>query len=293
MTQRRVVKIVEVGPRDGLQNIKTPIETDVKVALINALSQTGLKVIEAGALVSPQWVPQMADSDIVYQRIDKKPGIRYPVLVPNEQGLNRALALNVKEIAIFVAASETFSHKNTNKSIEERLAMTRGVVQKALEHGLDVRGYLSTVIACPYEGRIAPQTVVPIVKTLFEIGCYEVSLGDTIGVATPDDIRALLKVLTQDIDPLKLAMHFHDTNGRAIDNIAAGLEFGLLTIDSSLGGLGGCPYAPGAKGNVSTQDVIAYLDKSGFEHGVDLEMLNGVEKRIDLKKERGVQSALL
>jgi hydroxymethylglutaryl-CoA lyase len=267
------VKMVEVGPRDGLQNEKTPIDAATKIALIDLLSATGLKVIEAGSFVSPKWVPQMADTDKVMAGIIRKPGVSYPVLVPNLQGLDAAIKANVGEIAIFGAASESFSRKNINCSIAESLERFRPVAAKAIAQGLKVRGYISCVLGCPYEGEIAVAAVADVAAQLRAMGCYEVSLGDTIGVGTPAKARAMVEAVAVAVPRERLAIHFHDTWGQALANILACLEAGIATVDSAVAGLGGCPYAKGASGNVASEDVIYMLEGLGIETGVDFAAL--------------------
>ncbi len=273
MALPRKVKIVEVGPRDGLQNEKQLISTQVKIELINRLTDTGLSIVESGSFVSPKWVPQMADSDKVLQGISHKKGVSYPVLVPNMQGLEAALAAGAKEIAIFGAASESFSEKNINCSIEESLARFNPVCESALSQGVRVRGYISCVLGCPYEGRIEPVAVLKVAEKLMQMGCYEISLGDTIGVGTPLKATQLLETVASKISMDKLALHFHDTYGQALANIYACLQLGVAVIDSSISGLGGCPYASGATGNVSTEDVIYMLNGLNIETGVELDRL--------------------
>src|SRR6478672_3648487 len=242
------VKVVEVGPRDGLQNKKITLPTEAKVDYITALGDAGLRVIEAGAFVSPKWVPQMADTAEVYENIPKDPGVEYPVLVPNMKGLDRAIEAGVKSIAIFTAASDTFNKRNINMSIDESFANYAPVAAQAREHGLRVRGYVSTAFGCPYEGDVAPEKVLEVCARLLDLGCYEVSVGDTIGVGTPMQVQGVIGMLLQVIPPKRLAMHFHDTRGTALANTLAALEMGIATYDASAGGLGGCPYAPGASG---------------------------------------------
>ncbi|PVV00855.1 hypothetical protein BB560_004750, partial [Smittium megazygosporum] len=254
------VKIVEVGPRDGLQNEKAPIETSTKIDFINKLSKTGLSYIEAASFVSPKWVPQMASSDEVFKSIEKEHGVTYSALVPNEKGLENAIACGVKEIAVFGAASETFSMKNLNCSIDESMDKFQAVAEKALSLGLSVRGYISCVVGCPYEGDIRPNAVAHVSKRLYDIGCHEVSLGDTIGVGTPEKVRDMIRAVASEIPLSSLAVHFHDTYGQAISNIYAALLEGVRVVDSSVAGLGGCPYAKGATGNVATEDVIYLLE---------------------------------
>lgn len=267
------IKIVEVGPRDGLQNEPQSIPTAVRIELIERLANTGLPVVEAGAFVSPRWVPQMRASDEVLTGIRRKAGVGYPVLVPNRQGLEAAIAAGAKEIAVFGAASERFSQKNINCSIEESLARFAPVVTAAQNQGMRVRGYVSCVLGCPYEGEIAPQAVARVAGELYAMGCYEVSLGDTIGVGTPLKAQRMLETVAREVPLAQLAAHFHDTYGQALANLFAVLQMGLATVDSAVAGLGGCPYAPSASGNVATEDVVYLLDGVGIASGVDLEQL--------------------
>jgi hydroxymethylglutaryl-CoA lyase len=267
------VHIVEVGPRDGLQNEKVTVPTAVKVDFITALSDAGLRTIEAGAFVSPKWVPQMADTAEVYRDIPKDPGVDYPVLVPNARGLERALEAGVRSIAIFTAASETFNKRNINMSIDESFVNFAAVVPRALGEGMRVRGYVSCAFGCPYEGLVLPEKVLEVTARLLDLGCYQVSIGDTIGVGTPLQVQGVIEMLLQVVPPARLAMHFHDTRGTALANTLAALEMGIATYDSSAGGLGGCPYAPGASGNLATEDLVYLLDGMGIESGVDLERL--------------------
>ena len=267
------VKVVEVGPRDGLQNEKVTIPTQAKIDYITALGDAGLRVIEAGAFVSPKWVPQMADSAEVFENIPKDPGVEYPVLVPNRKGLDRAIEAGVKSIAVFTAASETFNKRNINMSIDESFANYEPVAARAISHGMRVRGYVSTSFGCPYEGEVPPEKVLEVSARLLDLGCYEVSVGDTIGVGTPMQVQGVIGVLRQVIPAAKLAMHFHDTRGTALANTLAALEMGIATFDASSGGLGGCPYAPGASGNMATEDLIYLLDGMAIETGVDLRKL--------------------
>jgi len=267
------VKIVEVGPRDGLQNEKVTVPTQAKVAYITALSDAGLKVIEAGAFVSPKWVPQMADTGEVYKEIPKDPGVEYPVLVPNMKGLDRAIEAGVRSIAIFTAASDTFNQRNINMTIDESFENYAPVALRAREEGMRVRGYVSTAFGCPYEGDVAPEKVLEVCARLLDLGCYEVSVGDTIGVGTPMQVQGVVGILLQVIPRTHLAMHFHDTRGTALANTLATLEMGIATYDASSGGLGGCPYAPGASGNLATEDLVYMLDRMGIETGVDLNRL--------------------
>jgi hydroxymethylglutaryl-CoA lyase len=267
------VKIVEVGPRDGLQSEPTPVPTAIKIALIERLADAGLPVVEATAFVSPKWIPQMADNTQVLAGLRRKPGVVYPVLVPNSKGLDAALAAGVEEIAVFGAASESFSQKNTNCSIAESFERFAPVTQTARAHGLRIRGYVSCVIACPYEGAVPPEKVADVTERLIDLGCYEVSLGDTIGVGTPGKIRAMIDAVAKRVPVAHLAGHYHDTYGQALTNVYASLECGVAVFDASVAGLGGCPYAPGASGNVATEDVIYLLKGLGIETGVDLDKL--------------------
>jgi len=269
----RKVRIVEVGPRDGLQNEKQSIATDIKVGLVDRLTGAGLPAIEAAAFVSPKWVPQMADGAEVMARIKRKPGVAYPVLVPNMKGFESAVAAGVEEIAVFGAASESFSQKNINSTIAQSLARFEPVVAAAHEKGIKVRGYISCVLGCPYEGEIAPKAVADVAKALYEMGCYEVSVGDTIGVGTPARTLAMLEAVARHVPVDRIAGHYHDTYGQALANIYASLEFGVAVFDSSVAGLGGCPYAKGATGNVATEDVVYMLHGLGCETGVNLDRL--------------------
>lgn len=267
------VKIVEVGPRDGLQNEKRPLDTAVKLKLIRRLADSGLLSIEAGAFVSPKWVPQMAGSAEVLAGLDLDGPIAYPVLVPNDKGLDAALEAGAREIAVFGAASESFSQKNINASIAESLQRFESVTRRALDAGIKVRGYVSCVVGCPYEGKIAPQKVADVAKALSDLGCYEISLGDTIGVGTPASVREMLDAVLDALQAKQLAGHFHDTYGMAIANIRAALDSGLRVFDASVAGLGGCPYAKGASGNVATEDVAYLLHGEGYHTGIDLTKL--------------------
>jgi isopropylmalate/homocitrate/citramalate synthase len=273
MTLPTQVRVVEVGPRDGLQNEAAPVALETKVALIDRLSETGLAAIEAGAFVSPKWVPQMADSAEVFRRIRQKTGVSYPVLVPNTKGLELALAAGVQEVAVFGAASESFSQRNINCSIDESLERFAHVTDAAQSAGLKVRGYVSCVLGCPYEGEIAPDAVAHVAKSLVGMGCYEVSLGDTIGVGTPASAQRMIEAVAAEVDIGHLAAHFHDTYGQALANLLAVLQMGVATVDASVSGLGGCPYAPGASGNVATEDVVYMLHGLGIETGIDLDKL--------------------
>ena len=273
MSYPSAVKIVEVGPRDGLQNEAVSLDIATKVELIERLVSCGLKNIEAGSFVSPKWVPQMAGSDEVFNQLGSSEAV-YTALTPNMRGLERAIECNVKEVAVFAAASEAFSEKNINCSIDESLAKFEAVIQKASTANIRVRGDISCVAGCPYQGDLENHRIKDIASALLSMGCYEVSLGDTIGVATPEITERLLNELLKTITPLKLAMHMHDTYGRAIDNIQQSLAMGIGTIDSSVAGLGGCPYAEGASGNVATEKVIRLLDELNIAHGVDLQKLS-------------------
>ncbi|PCI34396.1 MAG: hydroxymethylglutaryl-CoA lyase [Alphaproteobacteria bacterium] len=273
MTQPSRVRIYEVGPRDGLQNEAKTVPTEVKVALIERLAAAGLRKIEATSFVSPKWVPQMADSAEVMTTLTRKPGVDYPVLTPNVKGFEAARDAGATEVAIFGAASESFSQKNINCSVTESLARFQPVMAQAAAANIAVRGYVSCVVGCPYEGRIDPKVVADVVARMIDMGCYEVSLGDTIGVGTPKDIRDMLRIVQDRVPVAKLALHCHDTYGQALANILAGLEMGIAVIDSSVAGLGGCPYAAGASGNVATEDVLYMLNGLGIETGVDLDKI--------------------
>ncbi|MCH8532796.1 MAG: hydroxymethylglutaryl-CoA lyase [Saccharospirillum sp.] len=267
------IRLVEVGPRDGLQNEARPLSVEQRLELIQKLADSGLTEIEAGSFVSPNWVPQMANTDQVLAGLNLKDANHYPVLVPNQKGLDAAIQAGAKDIAVFGAASESFSQKNINCSIEESLNRFHPVAAQAKEAGIRVRGYVSCLVACPYEGPIQPAQVVPVVRALFEMGCHEVSLGDTIGRGTPKSIKAVLDILLTEFPVERLALHCHDTYGMALANIMAGLERGIRVFDSSVGGAGGCPYAPGASGNVATEDVVYLLEQEGFNTGVNLSTL--------------------
>ena len=267
------VKLVEVGPRDGLQNESAALSTAMKVELIDRLSATGLKAIEAGSFVSPRWVPQMADTADVLARIRRAPGARYPVLVPNMKGFEAARAAGADEIAIFTAASESFARENINCGIDESLERFGAVCAAAAAALLPVRGYISCVLGCPYEGEVPVGRVAEVAMRLLQLGCYEVSLGDTIGVGTPGKTQAMLDAVAGRVPRENLAVHFHDTYGQALANILAALEKGIAAVDSSVAGLGGCPYAPGASGNVASEDVLYMLNGMGVETGVDLDGL--------------------
>lgn len=274
MSYPEFIKIVEVGPRDGLQNEAKIVPTEVKIALIEKLVHAGLSVVESGSFVSPKWVPQMASSAEVFKGINKQAGISYPMLVPNLKGLEAALEAGAQEIAIFAAASETFSQKNINCSIEESIQRFQQVVDVAHQQNIKIRGYLSCVMGCPYEGDIDPAKVLEVAQRLIsDAGCYEISLGDTVGVGTPIQARKLIEQISQVIPIHQLAAHFHDTYGQALANLSAVVECGVSVIDSSVSGLGGCPYARGASGNVATEDVLYMLNGMGIETGVDLPRL--------------------
>jgi hydroxymethylglutaryl-CoA lyase len=267
------VKIVEVGPRDGLQNEPGEVPTAVKVELIERLADAGLPAVEATAFVSPKWIPQMADHTEVMERIRRKPGVSYPVLTPNLKGFEAARAAGATEVAIFGAASEAFSRKNINCSIAESLERFKPVVEAAKKENIRVRGYVSCVLGCPYEGEIKPERVADVAAALYEMGCYEVSLGDTIGTGTPGKTKAMIEACARRVPLERLAGHYHDTYGQALANIYASLEMGVSSFDASVAGLGGCPYAAGASGNVATEDVVYMLNGLGVRTGVDLERL--------------------
>ncbi len=273
MTTRPDVRIIEVGPRDGLQNEKVQVDTSVKLELIERLVASGLKEIEATSFVSAKWVPQMADHDALMRQLVKHPGVRHPVLTPNLRGYQGAVAAGADHIAVFASASEAFSKKNINCTIEESFARFAPVFEAAKADGVAVRGYVSCVVACPYEGPVAKAKVAEVAKRLNELGCYEVSLGDTIGVGTPATVLPMLEAVAREVPPGKLAGHFHDTYGMAAANVYASYELGLRAFDSSVGGLGGCPYAKGATGNVATEDVVYLLRDRGVETGIDLDAL--------------------
>jgi len=267
------VTIYEVGPRDGLQNEARLIPTDDKIAFIDALSETGLRAIEITSFVNPRWIPQLADGAEVSRRIVRRPGVAYSALVPNRQGLDAAIGAGMREVAVFMSASETHNKKNINKTIAATLAAFQDTVPPALAAGLKVRAYVSTVYGCPYEGAVDPARAVELCHALRALGCYQISLGDTIGVATPRQVRDVLSRVLADFPAPEVAVHFHDTRGTALANILVAVEMGITTIDSALGGLGGCPYAPGASGNVATEDVIYMLEGMGVRTGVNLDKL--------------------
>ncbi|WP_323845780.1 hydroxymethylglutaryl-CoA lyase [Microbulbifer magnicolonia] len=273
MSLPKQVKMVEVGPRDGLQNEKQPISVETRIALIDRLSASGLPVIEAGSFVSPKWVPQMAASEEVLAGIQRKSGIVYSALTPNMQGYERALAAKADEVAVFGAASEAFTQKNINCTIAESLERFRPLLEQAHKDGIPVRGYVSCVLGCPYEGEIDPLKVAEVSGALLDMGCYEISLGDTIGVGTPEAAKRMIEQVTARVPVEKLAVHFHDTYGQALANIYAALQMGVAVVDSAVAGLGGCPYAKGASGNVASEDVLYLLNGLGIETGVDLNLL--------------------
>ena len=269
------VKIVEVGPRDGLQNESQPVSAAVKIELIDRLTDAGFSVIEATAFVSPKWVPQMADNAEVMAGIRRKPGVAYPVLVPNRKGLDAAIAAGAQEIVVFGAATESFSRRNTNCTIDEGLARFSEVCAEALARGLKVRGVISVCLGCPLEGEVKPEAVVRVARELYAMGCYEITIADTIGTATPGSARRAIEAVARHVPIEHLAGHYHDTYGQAVANIYASLECGVATFDSSVAGLGGCPYAKGATGNVATEDVLYMLNGLGIETGIDMNKLIG------------------
>lgn len=273
MTVPKHVRMFEVGPRDGLQNEAVTVPAEIKIGLIDRLAAAGLPAVESGSFVSPKWIPQMADTADVLAGITRRPGISYPVLTPNMKGFEGALAAGAEEVAIFGAASEAFSHKNINCSIDDSLARFRPVAEAAQRHGIRIRGYVSCVLGCPYEGEIAPAKVAEVAGKLFAMGCYEVSLGDTIGVGTPIKAATMIEAVAKIVPRDKIGVHFHDTYGQALANILACLEVGVAVVDSSIAGLGGCPYAKGASGNVASEDVLYMLDGMGIETGVDFDRL--------------------
>lgn len=270
---RQQVKVVEVGPRDGLQNEPGTIPTEVKIEFINRLAGTGLPVIEATSFVSPKWVPQLADAPQVMAGITRAPGVHYTVLTPNLKGLERALEVGVDSVSIFTAASEAFNRKNINASIEESLQRFEPIMSAARDANIPVRGYVSCVVGCPYQGEVTPRAAADVAGALHAMGCYEVSMGDTIGCGTAASITAMFEETAKQVPVERLAAHFHDTYGQGVANILAALQCGVAVVDAAVAGLGGCPYAPGASGNVATEDVIYLLEGLGIEHGVDLEAL--------------------
>jgi isopropylmalate/homocitrate/citramalate synthase len=293
VTLPRRVTVVEVGPRDGLQNEKTPLSVEERVAFCDRLIAAGLPVVEVGAFVSPERVPQMAGSDQVLRRVGKRVGVRLSVLVPNREGYARALAAGAREIAVFTAASETFSRRNTNATIEESFARFGTFVGEAQREGLRVRGYVSTCFGCPYEGKVPPGRVVAVARRLVDEGCDEVSIGDTIGVAVPTQVADLLGRLGRAIPADRLAVHFHDTRGTALANVLAALQEGVSVVDSAAGGLGGCPFAPGASGNLATEDLVYMLDGMGIDTGVDLPAVAAASSALSARLGRGLPSRYL
>lgn len=287
------VSIVEVGPRDGLQNEKSLITTADKIAFVDHLSAAGHQTIEVSAFVSPKWVPQMGDAAEVFAGIARRPGVRYTALVPNRAGLARAMAAGVTEIAIFAAASETFSQRNLNHSIDASLLAYAEVCADALAAGLKVRGYLSTCFGCPYEGAVAPSQVAGIARRLWDLGVFEVAISDTTGVAHPGQVPAVLEAVTAFVPLTQVALHFHDTRGTALANVLAALDHGVTTFDSSAGGLGGCPFAPGAAGNLATEDLVYMLDGLGVETGVDLGRLVAASRLIEAQLDHTLPSRYL
>jgi hydroxymethylglutaryl-CoA lyase len=273
MNFQKQVKIVEVSPRDGLQNEKMIIPTPIKIELINQLTGTGVSVIEATSFVSAKWIPQLADGDAVLKGINKKAGVNYPVLVPNKRGLENAIAAGAKEVAVFTTPSEAFSQKNTNRSVAESMQQIADLLQIARTHHIPVRAYISCVLGCPYEGEIPPEKVATLATNLYQLGCYEISLGDTIGMGTPLKTQNLIEIVSRAVPIAHLAVHFHDTYGQALVNIYEALSHGVSVIDSSVAGIGGCPYAKGATGNVATEDVVYMLEGMGIDTGIDLEKL--------------------
>lgn len=276
----RRVTVVEVGPRDGLQNEAATVPVEAKLAFVHALAEAGLPVVEATSLVSPKWVPQLADAEPLLAGLQRRAGVRYPVLVPNEKGLERALAARASEVAVFTAATDGFNKKNTNATVAESLVRLEPVIAKARAAGLWVRGYVSTCFGCPYEGPVAPGKVVAVSRALLAQGVDELSLGDTIGVATPASVERTVTAVLEHAPLAKVALHFHDTRGTALANVLAGLLLGVATYDSSAGGLGGCPYAPGASGNLATEDLVYMLDGLGIETGVDVAKVRAASQAI-------------
>ena len=295
MTLPKQVEIIEVGPRDGLQNETNILSADLRVELIERLAKAGLKKIEAGSFVSPKWVPQMADTDLVLDKLNASPvkkqtGVKYAALTPNLKGLEGAVQHRADEIAIFGAASETFSQKNINCSIKESLQRFESIAAQAQQLNLPMRGYVSTIIGCPYEGDIKPEVVADVAKYLYEMGCYEISLGDTIGVGTPIKFKRMLDAVMKEVPANKLAVHCHNTYGQALVNIYASLEYGINKIDAAVAGLGGCPYAKGASGNIATEDVLFMLNGMNIQTGVNLEEVVQIGHWICTELERKNQS---
>ena len=286
------VTVVEVGPRDGLQNEAAAVTTADKVAFVDRLSHAGLPVIEAGAFVSPKWVPQMADAAEVFGQIERRPGVRYTALVPNLAGLERAHHAQVSEVAIFAAASDTFSQRNINQTIDASLEAYRLVAARARELGLRVRAYISTAFGCPFEGFVDPSRVASVAAALIDIGAYEVAISDTIGVAHPGQVGPVIEAVASRIPHSRIALHFHDTRGTALANVLAALNLGIATFDASCGGLGGCPYAPGATGNLATEDLIYMLDGLGVETGVDLDGVIAASRFIETRVAHALPSRM-
>ena len=287
------VTVVEVGPRDGLQNEAAHVSVDDRVAFCDALLAAGLPVVEVGAFVSPKWVPQMAGSDELFRRLRKRPGARTPVLVPNRKGYEAARDAGCREIAVFTAASETFNRRNINASIDESFARFAEFVPEAKRDGTWVRGYVSTCFGCPYEGKVAPEKVVEVARRLVEIGCDEISIGDTIGVAVPTQSRDVMGLLLGVVPAERLAVHFHDTRGTALANVLAALDVGIAIVDSSAGGLGGCPYAPGASGNLASEDLLYMLHGMGIATGVDLDKVVAASRAMEPRLGRALPSKYL
>ena len=274
------VTVVEVGPRDGLQNEAASIPTEEKIAFVDRLTASGLREIEVSAFVSPKWIPQLADAEDVFARITRHPDTRYSALVPNRAGLDRAIAAGVTDVAVFAAATETFSRKNTNRSIEESFVVYREVTDAAIAAGLRVRGYLSTAFGCPFEGHVPVERVIELTERLLHLGVYEVAVSDTIGIAHPGQVRAMLPEILATIPSSRLALHFHDTRGTALANVLAALDFDITTFDASAGGLGGCPYAPGASGNLATEDLLYLLSGLGIETGVRIDAVSDAARAL-------------
>ncbi len=292
-TLPKAVRIVEVGPRDGLQNEAKSIPTDRKAEFVRMLAAAGHKEIEVASFVHPKWVPQLADAAELIRQLEPVPGVRYSALVPNMKGLERAIETGIRRVAVFTAASETFNRKNINMGVEESLGVFRPVVETALREGLSVRGYVSTCFVCPYEGAVPKEKVAYVVKALFDLGVDEISIGDTIGAATPRDVETTAGHLLTQFPAAQLAMHFHDTYGMAVANVYQSLQMGITTFDSSAGGLGGCPYAPGASGNVATEDLLYLLDRLGIETGVSLNLIRRASHFIGGELERQLPSRVL
>jgi hydroxymethylglutaryl-CoA lyase len=288
------IRIVEVGPRDGLQNEKQIVPAAIKVQLIERLVEAGHSTVEATSFVSPKWIPQLADAAEVYTAVRKQDGVRYPVLVPNLQGMERALAVGVGEIAVFTAASEAFNQRNTNATIDESIERFKPVMERAAHDGIPVRGYVSTVLGCPYQGAVPLHDVVRVAQALHELGCYEISLGDTIGIGTAAAARTMLRAVADVVPMAQLAVHFHDTRGQALANVFACVEAGVRVVDASVAGLGGCPYAEGASGNVASEDVVYLLQGMGFDTGIDLGRLVDVGRWIsgELGRSNGAKLGL-